>query len=134
MANQYTKYGRTRYGPPAMSRRDAFKAGYTEGPYYHSSDAADQIKEKGFRSRGAESWEIRDHGTMEELQKFDSAEPVFFGRNRKETKGYGSRTVEAWARPKKLKDTSGKTLAGGLYASDPADVVPIGRVSRRKVK
>lgn len=132
MGNQYTKYGRDRQGPPAVSREDAHAAGFTEGPYYHSTDHADAVTSQGFRTKGAESWEIQDPGTMEEFKRFDSANPVWLGRNREETEGYGQHTLRVWAKPGAVRNGDGKTLAGGMYAPNPEHIVPEGLFNDRR--
>jgi hypothetical protein len=86
----------------------------------------------GFMTKGAEPWEVRDPGSMEEFKKFGAANPVWLGKSAGEVKGYGKHTVEAWARPRAVRSGSGMTLAGGMYAPNPEDVVPTGLFHDRR--
>jgi Phage Mu protein F like protein len=123
--NQWTKYGRTRTGPPATTVADAKSRGFTDGPYYHATDHANEILANGFVTKGAESWEVQDPGSIEEFKRFGSVNQVWLGKSREDVAGYGSDVIEVWVQPGKAKDAEGMTLGGGFYVSDPADAIPI---------
>lgn len=114
-----------RHGPRQMSVEQAKAQGFTDGPYFHSTDHAGAILAQGFRQVAAEDWEVDDWGTMEEYLKFGGPMPVFFGASYADVQGYGSETIEVWARPGKVKGADGMTMNGGSFA-DVEDVVPIG--------
>lgn len=137
--NQWTKYGRTTYGPPATTVADAKRRGYTEGPFYHSSDFTKEIEDEGFRSKGAEYEEIVEEGGIEEFKKWGTADPVMFARDKKdviedeEHGAYGSEVIMLYAKPGTVKSAEGMTLLGGLYVTDPRHVIPI-RGSRESAR
>lgn len=123
----------TRHGPRGMSRERAHAAGFTDGPYFHSTDHAAAVMREGFRQVAAEEWEVAFYGNIEEFEKFDGPGPVFFGPDADEVKGYGSEIVEVWVRPGKANDAGGMTFAGGTFA-DVEDVCPVavlGKEARR---
>ena len=133
MGNQYTKYGRDRRGPPAArSSAEARSAGFTDGPYYHASDHADAIQREGFRTKGAEPWEIQDPGTMEEFKKFDTAQPTFLGTHPDQVKNYGNQIVKVHARPGTVRSAEGMTLNGGHYVTSPEHIMPVGLFNDRR--
>ena len=126
--NQYTTYGTTRFGPSALPLKAAKKAGYTEGPYYHSTDAANKILKRGLRSSGYAPWEVRDPGTSEDFPKWGKGgHPVFVGTSKAQVAGYGKRILTVYAKPGSLKSAAGKTLAGGLFTVKPSNLIPIAK-------
>lgn len=123
--------GTTRQGPPAASLKEAHARGYTDGPYYHSSDYVDEIERDGFLSRGAAKWELDDPGSMEDYRKWGTARPTMFAKNKEDVVehdgrgAYGNDVITVYAKPGAVKSAGGMTLMGGLYVSDPRDVIPI---------
>jgi hypothetical protein len=150
--NQYTTYGQDRQGPPAATLEEAHAQGFTEGPYYHATDFADEIMKGGVLSKGAPPDEVREPGSMEEFRKWGAANPVFISPNISDVvqvprhplyltatsveeaaakgwhggqEAYGKDVIEFWAKPGTVKNAKGMTMAGGHYVSDPKHLIPI---------
>lgn len=124
-----TKKWRTRdaYGPKAVSLKRAKALGFTDGPYYHGTDARsyNNIMAKGFRSKGAANWEVNDPGTVEEFVKWGTVNPVMFTPDREGAAGFGKKVVTCYVKPGRKKDAENLTFYGGNYVEHPADIIPI---------
>lgn len=124
-------FGRTRSGPPATSVVEAKARGYTEGPFYHSTDFAREIAKHGVLSKGAEPYEMNDTGSLEDFRKWGTASPFMFSPNRDDVieteahNSYGKDVITVYVKPGAVKDAAGLTLNGGFYVSDPSQVIPI---------
>lgn len=102
--------------------------GFTDGPYYHGTKdrrSYRAVMQKGFRSKGAAGWEVRDPGTVEEFEKWGTVDPVMFTPDYDGAAGFGENVVTCYVKPGRAFDASSLTLYGGNYVKHPADVIPI---------
>lgn len=129
MAAMPTTTWRTKnaHGYPAMTLEEAGRKGFTEGPYYHGTNKRNfaGIMEKGFRSKGAPSWQHKDYGYIEEWEKWGTVDPVMFTPNRADAAKFGKHIVTCYVKPGRTFSADKLTLFGGLYVKHPADIVPI---------
>lgn len=115
------QFGRPSWGPRGTSQDDAVSRGFTEGPFWHSTDEPEAIIREGFMAPAAEDWEIHNPGTIEEFDRHGTTRPVFVGTSHEEVEGYGSHILPVMVRPGTLKPDG---FAGGR-ATKPANVVPL---------